>query len=58
MRACLARRDDAYDVALSTIAMADQQQTQDATQAKQYKAVFVFGVVWVADQLGLFINEN
>jgi hypothetical protein len=37
--------------------MTDKQQSQHAAQTENDKAIFVFAVVWVVDQLGAFVDE-
>ena len=40
------------------MAMAHEQLSECATQAEKNKALFVFGVIWVIDQLGVLIDED
>jgi hypothetical protein len=54
----LAGRDDADDVALRAVAVADHEQSQAAAQAEQDKPIFVFGVVRVINELGVLVCED
>ena len=51
---CPASRNDANGVTALPVAMTHEQQPQCATQAEKDKAIFVFGMVRVIDQLGPF----
>ena len=53
-----ASRDDADDIAFTAAAVANHEQPQAATQAEQDKAIFVFGVVWVVNELGVLIGKD
>jgi hypothetical protein len=54
----LARRDDANHAAVTSVAVTNQQQSQRTADAKQNKALLIFRVIRVVNQLGALINEN
>jgi hypothetical protein len=57
MGACLARGNDANDVAFNSVTVANQQQPQRAAQAQQNKALFIIRVIGIVNQLGALIDE-
>ena len=38
--------------------MTDEQQSKRTAQAKKDKAVFVFGMIWIVNQLGALIDKD
>ena len=55
---CLASRDNANDIAFAPVAVTDEQQSKRTAQAKKDKAVFVFGMIWIVNQLGALIDKD
>ena len=54
----LAGRDDADDIALRAVAVADHEKPQATAQAEQDKPVFLFRVIRVIDELGVLVCED
>ena len=54
----LTGRDDADDIAFRSAAVTNHKQSQAAAQPQQDKSVFVFGEVWVIDELGVPVCED
>ena len=54
----LAGGDDANDVAFGPIAVTDKQQSERAAQAEKNKSVLFFGMIWIINELGTFIDED
>ena len=55
---CLARGDNANDIAFAPVTVTDKQQSQRAAEAQQNKTVFVLGVIGIVDQLRALIDKN
>ena len=54
----LAGRDDADDIALRAVAVADHEKSQATAQAEQDKPVFLFRVIRVIDELGVLVCKD